>query len=176
MVMPSRRSASIHPEVLSQLSILERPTAVLTIENYASFNRQVREIEDGRLPGGGGRRASSEGSDDRTGRGTVSSLGDVDAGGVRIFRYLEENLPRGPRPHLMNKELAEKSGRPAEVDPSLASIATSESSVRELAAEWLAFGSGVRHWEQGAIDPSPLERSPLYRERGSGDNPAKSTV
>ncbi|WP_283807332.1 Wadjet anti-phage system protein JetD domain-containing protein [Bradyrhizobium sp. Tv2a-2] len=41
--------ASIHPETLSQLSILERPMAVLTIENYASFNRQVREIEDGSL-------------------------------------------------------------------------------------------------------------------------------
>ncbi|WP_265442082.1 Wadjet anti-phage system protein JetD domain-containing protein [Bradyrhizobium sp. SEMIA] len=41
--------ASIHPEMLSQLAILEPPTAILTIENYASFNRQVREIEDGSL-------------------------------------------------------------------------------------------------------------------------------
>jgi|SRR5579871_4504381 len=40
--------ASIDPEMLSQLSVLERPTAVLT-KNYASFNRQVREIEDGNL-------------------------------------------------------------------------------------------------------------------------------
>jgi Uncharacterized protein conserved in bacteria C-term(DUF2220) len=31
------------------LSLLEAPTAILTIENYASFNRQVREIEDGSL-------------------------------------------------------------------------------------------------------------------------------
>ena len=79
--------------------------------------------------------------------------GDVDAGGVRIFRYLEENLPRGPRPHLMTKELAGGSGQPAEADPSLASIARSDSAVREL-AEWLAFGSDVRHLEQEALDPA----------------------
>jgi hypothetical protein len=34
--------------MLPQFSVLERPTAILTIENYASFNRQVREIEDGK--------------------------------------------------------------------------------------------------------------------------------
>lgn len=78
----------------------------------------------------------------------------MDGGGVRIFRYLEENLPRGPRRHLMTKELAEKSGQPADADPSLASIARSDSAVREL-AQWLAFGCGVRHLEQEAIDPSP---------------------
>jgi len=153
--------ASIHPEMLPQLSVLERPTAILTVENYASFNRQVREIEDGSLvvytggfPAAGvvellARVLTSVPAD-------VPFLhwGDVDAGGVRIFKYLEENLPRGPRPHLMTKELAEKHGQPAEADLSLASIARSESSVREL-AEWLALGSGIRHLEQEAINPSP---------------------
>jgi len=47
----------------------------------------------------------------------------VDAGGVRIFRYLKENLFLGPRPHQMTKEMAEKSGQPADADPTLASIA-----------------------------------------------------
>jgi hypothetical protein len=78
--------------------------------------------------------------------------GDVDAGGVRIFRYIEENLPRGPRPHLMTKELAERSGQPADADPSLVSIARSDSAISDL-AEWLAFGSDVRHLEQEALDP-----------------------
>jgi hypothetical protein len=77
----------------------------------------------------------------------------VDAGGLRIFRYLEENLPRGPRPHLMTKELAEKSGQPADADPTLASIARSDSAVRDL-AERLAFGSDVRHLEQEVLDPA----------------------
>jgi hypothetical protein len=34
---------------VAALSLLEAPTAILTVENYASFNRQVREIEDGSL-------------------------------------------------------------------------------------------------------------------------------
>jgi hypothetical protein len=153
--------ASIHPEVLSQLSVLVRPTAILTIENYASFNRQVREIEDGSLvvyTGG----FPAAGVIDLLAKvlATVPvdvpflHWGDVDAGGVRIFRYLEENLPRGPRPHLMTRGLAEKSGQPADPDPSLGSIARSDSAIRDL-AEWLAFGSDVRHLEQEALDPAP---------------------
>ncbi|WP_347336678.1 Wadjet anti-phage system protein JetD domain-containing protein [Bradyrhizobium manausense] len=80
--------------------------------------------------------------------------GDVDAGGLRIFRNLEQNLPRGPRPHLMTRELAERAGQPADADPSLVSIAKSDSAICEL-AEWLAFGSDVRHLEQEALDPAP---------------------
>jgi hypothetical protein len=41
--------ASIHPEMLPLLGLCGHPTALLTIENYASFNRQVREIDDGAL-------------------------------------------------------------------------------------------------------------------------------
>jgi hypothetical protein len=151
--------ASIHPEMLSQLLILERPTAVLTIENYASFNRQVREIEDGSLvvytggfPAAGVVELLSKILTVLPAEVPFLHWGDVDAGGVRISRYLEENLPRGPRPHLMTKELAQKSGQRADADPSLASIARSDSAVREL-AEWLAFGSDVRHLEQEALDP-----------------------
>jgi Uncharacterized protein conserved in bacteria C-term(DUF2220)/Uncharacterized protein conserved in bacteria N-term (DUF3322) len=153
--------ASIHPEMLSQLSVLERPTAILTIENYASFNRQVREIEDGSLvvytggfPAAGVIELLAKVLTTVPAEVPFLHWGDVDAGGVRIFRYLEERLPRGPRPHLMTKELAEKAGQPADADPSLASIARSDSAVREL-AEWLAFGSGVRHLEQEALDPAP---------------------
>ena len=40
---------SIHPEMFSQLSVVGSPTAVLTIENYTGFNRQVREVEDSSL-------------------------------------------------------------------------------------------------------------------------------
>jgi len=153
--------ASIHPEMISQLSILEGPMAVLTIENYASFNRQVREIEDGSLvvytggfPAAGVIELLAKVLATVPADLPFLHWGDVDAGGLRIFRYLEENLPRGPRPHLMTKELAEKSGQPADADPSLASIARSDSAVRDL-AEWLAFGSDVRHLEQEALDPRP---------------------
>jgi hypothetical protein len=152
---------------------LERPTAVLTIENYAGFNREVREIDDGSLvvytggfPAAGVIEFLSKVL--RTISIDVPFLhwGDVDAGGVRIFRYLEENLPRGPRPHLMTRELAEKSGRPADADPGVASIARSDSAVRDL-AEWLAFGSDVRHLEQEALDPAtPPLASDLFSSGG----------
>jgi len=37
--------ASVHPEMLPLLKVSAQPNFLLTIENYASFNRQVREIE-----------------------------------------------------------------------------------------------------------------------------------
>ncbi|WP_375790993.1 Wadjet anti-phage system protein JetD domain-containing protein [Bradyrhizobium sp. vgs-9] len=157
----ARPFASIHPEMISQLSVLERPKAVLTIENYASFNRQVREIEDGSLvvytggfPSAGVVELLSKVLTSVPDDVPFLHWGDVDAGGVRIFWYLEESLPRGPRPHLMSEELAKQSGQPADADPSLASIAKSDSEIRAL-AEWLAFGSDVRHMEQEALDPAP---------------------
>jgi len=151
--------ASIHPEMLLQLSVLEQPARVLTIENYASFNRQVREIEDGSLvvytggfPAAGVIELLSKVLTAVPVDVPFLHWGDVDAGGIRIFRYLEENLPRGPKPHLMTRELAERFGQPADADPSLVSIARSDCAIREL-AEWLAFGSNVHHLEQEALEP-----------------------
>ena len=151
--------ASIHPEMLSWLKLTEAPMAILTIENFASFNRQVREIDDGCLVVYTGGFPSA---------GVIDLLsqilhwapadvpffhwGDIDAGGLRIFRYLEESLSRGPQPHQMTRELAEAFGHTADPDVSLGSIARSESAVREL-ADWLAFGTDVRHLEQEALDP-----------------------
>jgi hypothetical protein len=157
--------ASVHPEMLPQLSVLETPTAILTIENYASFNRQVREIEDGSLVvyTGGFPSAGVVDCLSKVLRALPADVpffhwGDVDAGGLRIFRFLEENLPRGPRPHQMTRELTNSHGQPADPDSSLGSIAKSDSSISPL-AHWLAFGDDVRHLEQEAIEP----RSPIVQ-------------
>jgi hypothetical protein len=151
--------ASIHPDMLPQLSILETPAAILTIENYATFNRQVREIEDGSLVvyTGGFPSAGVIDCLSKVLRALPADVpflhwGDIDAGGLRIFTYLEETLPRGPRPHLMTRELANSHGQPATPDASLAAIARSESAVNDLAG-WLAFGSDVKHLEQEALEP-----------------------
>ena len=151
--------ASVHPDMLPQLSVLETPAAILTIENYASFNRQVREVEDGSLIvyTGGFPSAGVIDCLSKVLRAVPANVpflhwGDIDAGGLRIFRYLEENLPRGPRPHQMTKELANSHGQPADPDASLAAIARSGSAVNEL-ADWLAFGSDVKHLEQEALEP-----------------------
>lgn len=155
--------ASIHPEMLLFLRLTGVPSYILTIENYASFNRHVRELEDGGLVFYTGGFASA---------GVVSLLswvlnnldgsipffhwGDVDPGGLRIFRYLEEILPRPPQPHLMNRALAETNGKTAPPDASLSSIGQSPSAVAEL-AQWLARGDTIRHLEQEALNPvTPL--------------------
>jgi hypothetical protein len=151
--------ASVHPDMLPQLSVLETPAAILTIENYASFNRLVREIEDGNLVvyTGGFPAAGVVELLSKVLRALPSDVpffhwGDIDSGGLRIFRYLEESLPRGPLPHQMTRELANSYGQPADPDASLASIARSDSGVSQL-AEWLAFGPDVCHLEQEALEP-----------------------
>ncbi len=83
--------------------------------------------------------------------------GDIDAGGARIFRYIEKNIlaPRGLelRPHLMTPHLAETYGVSAAPEPSLKSLASSESKISDLAA-YLSAGL-PRHLEQEFIEPSP---------------------
>jgi hypothetical protein len=155
--------ASVHPDMLSQLAVLATPPAILTIENYASFNRQVREIEDGSLVvyTGGFPSAGVVELLSKLLRALPADVpffhwGDIDAGGLRIFRFLEENLPRRPLPYLMTRDLAISHGQPADPDASLGSIARSDSGVSQL-AEWLAFGPDVRHLEQEALEPqSPI--------------------
>lgn len=158
--------ASVHPELSNGLRLYEQPTALLTIENFASFNRQVREIDDGSLVVYTGGFASG---------GVISVLrsivalldasvpffhwGDVDPGGVRIFRFLEESLPRPPEAHLMNRALAEEFGHPAVRDASLSAIGSTDSRVAEL-AKWLATGEEIWNLEQEALNPvSPTKNS-----------------
>lgn len=155
--------ASFHSELQPLIRLSGRPSAVLTIENYASFNRYVREIDEGTLVLYTGGFASL---------GVIELLktilekigpevpffhrGDIDPGGLRIFRFLEETLPRAPIPFRMDQTLAETHGRPAARDPTLGAIAKSNSALAALAA-WLSQGEEIRHLEQEALDPvSPL--------------------
>jgi hypothetical protein len=80
------------------------------------FNRQVREIDGVRLVVYTGGFASAGVVDflSKVLRAVPSDIpflhwSDIDAGGLRIFRYLEDNLPRHPQTHLMSRELAEAS-------------------------------------------------------------------
>jgi Uncharacterized protein conserved in bacteria C-term(DUF2220)/Uncharacterized protein conserved in bacteria N-term (DUF3322) len=156
----SKPFASIHPEMLPSLTIMSAPAYVLTVENFASFNRQVRETASGGLVVylGGFPSAGVIALLDRVLSEYPESVpffhwGDIDSGGLRIFRYLEEVLPRRPAPHMMTRRLAESIGRRSVLDPSLSSIARSDSSVAAL-AEWLAFGESPMALEQEALDPS----------------------
>ena len=155
--------ASVHPELLPLLRLSSSPSFILTIENYASFNRHVREIEDGGLVIYTGGFASvgvieilKSLLDKIDARVPFFHWGDIDPGGLRIFRFLEENLSRKPRPYMMDRATAEAHGRPAKIDPTLGSIAKADSAIADVAA-WLAQGDAVKHLEQEALDPaSPL--------------------
>lgn len=155
----SRPFASVHPELTPLLKLTARPSYVLSIENYASFNRHVREIDDDGLVlyTGGFASAGVTGVFTWIAAHTDEAVplyhwGDIDPGGLRIFRYLEETLPRTLHPHLMQRDLAELHGRVAQVDASLYSIAQSTSAVADL-ADWLSKDAGVKHLEQEAITP-----------------------
>ncbi|WP_051677655.1 Wadjet anti-phage system protein JetD domain-containing protein [Bradyrhizobium sp. URHD0069] len=151
--------ASVHPEMLPLLKMGTRPSFVLTVENYASFNRQVREMGGeglivylGGFPSAGVvsllNRALSTIGDDVP----FFHWGDIDPGGLKIFRFLEQVLPRRPRPHLMNRKLVEEFGKPAMTDNSLRAIGESDSSLAELAM-WMSTTKDPKILEQEAPDP-----------------------
>lgn len=155
--------ASIHPDTFSRLRVYSQPAALLTVENYASFNRYVREIDDGVLVVYVGGFPSAAVVDLLVRLLTVLDgavpffhWGDIDPGGLRIFRFLEETLPRPPVPHQMDYSLAQSKGRPGPSDASLTTIAASSSAIADV-AERLCQGGDIRYLEQEALDPvSPL--------------------
>lgn len=155
--------ASLHPETFPRLQMTSPPRALLTIENYASFNRYVRELDDGALVvyTGGFPSAGVVDLLTRVLKALESDVpffhwGDIDPGGLRIFRFLEETLPRPPKPHQMDYAIAQAKGRLVSPDPSLAPLAASSSRIAQLAAH-LCGGNDIRHLEQEALDPvSPL--------------------
>jgi hypothetical protein len=131
--------ASFHPELRPLVQLSGKPTALLTIENYASFNRYVREIDDGALVVYTGGFASIGVIElltailEKIGSGApFFHWGDIDPGGLRIFRFLEEVLPRAPVPYRMDQGLAEAHGRIAARDATLGAIAKTDSALAHV--------------------------------------------
>lgn len=151
----------IPPLAVDGLEITEPLDAILTIENLASFNRHTREINQPNVVV-----VYSGGFPGRPVMGTLERLlesspqaviyhwGDIDAGGVRIFRNIEERLGRQIRPHLMNKAIAEERGRPANPIRSLARIAEQESGIADLA--WYLSNDKPKQLEQEIIPPRSI--------------------
>lgn len=139
-----------------------RPEYVLTIENKTSFNRHVREIGDLGVV------VFTGGFPSRAAVGLLKAVaancrgapwfhwGDVDGGGVRIFRFIEETVvsPAGLvlRPHLMSEALARQHGVASRRRPGLKAIVESDSAITGL-ARYLASGESVFTLEQEALPP-----------------------
>lgn len=147
-------------EALSEVKPSGRPGYILSIENFASFNRHVREISDGAAvlyTGGFPSRAA------RTAAGMLAAAwpeapivhwGDIDAGGLLIAQAMEEAFARPIRPHLMSSALESSHWRSS---PPLTRLC----GMTERDDEWgvlarFLTSTEARTLEQEAIDPQPF--------------------
>jgi hypothetical protein len=149
----------IAPKEADRVRFREPPAYVLTIENFASFNRHIAEADPDRLGttmyvGGYPSLATQQAL--RTISGMVSERtpifhwSDIDPDGTWIFHTIERAVGRPILPHLMSVEIAERSGQvpskksaPARCPP--------DSGIASLAA-YLAE-EGAKILEQEELDP-----------------------
>ncbi|WP_425646840.1 Wadjet anti-phage system protein JetD domain-containing protein [Agrobacterium leguminum] len=157
-------------ECAGRLNLHETPDYLLTIENFSSFVRYVREIgqsENGLI-------IYSGGFPSRPVLDTIVNMarqagapayhwGDMDGGGVRIFRYIEQHLESigvSLQPHMMNVDLLRQVGSKAQAANRFVSD-MAESAIAELAS--FIEQVGLVH-EQEEFDPkSPLATSRQVR-------------
>ncbi|CAL8969105.1 hypothetical protein RHODGE_RHODGE_03520 [Rhodoplanes serenus] len=156
----------IPPADAGRLRFPTPPQHLLTIENYASFNRHVIEADPNRLGitvyvGG----YPSLGTQDAL-RVIVGALppetpiyhwSDIDPDGTWIFRTVERAVGRRVRPHLMTPELAQELGTPPEKLTPLPPCPP-ESGIGEL-VEYLGR-PGASTLEQEELDPELPVYSP----------------
>jgi hypothetical protein len=158
-----RPYAAIPPDAADSIQVSLTPRYVLSIENFASFNRYVRETgDDGLIVYAAGYPS----------RATITFLqhlddaldaavaffhwGDIEEGALQAFRVIESALRRPLNPHAMDIESAIKLGSPTDNKPRLKGLGESDSAVAPLAA-WLACGENPYLLEQEMLDPvSPL--------------------
>lgn len=153
---PPEETARVH---------LSRPVAyVLTIENYVSFVRHVRELntdQSALILYTAGFPARAHLAEILrlavAARAPLFHWGDLDAGGVRIFRHLEDALARHGlklKPHLMEPQRLRDGGEPARSEHRLRAGACPASEIAEL---WDVIAETNLAFEQESLAPmSPL--------------------
>lgn len=169
--LPDLPFVGLPTECAGIVDLRQRPGYVLMIENYASFVRHVREVsrtDDGLVIYSGG--FPSHPTLRAIGRLAVQAdaptfhWGDMDAGGVRIFRHIERHLaPLGVplHPHMMDADLLRRTGS---VAPGAADVVgdMTGSAVSDLANA--IRETGLVH-EQEEFSP----RSPLTDSQAGAD-------
>jgi hypothetical protein len=167
---PKMPFVGVPAECAGRVNLYKRPEYLLTIENFSSFVRYVREIgqsEDGLVIYSGG--FPSRPVLEKIMRlakhacAPIYHWGDMDGGGVRIFRYIEQHLASigvNLQPHMMNADLLRQAGSKAQRENRTVGDMTG-SAIAELAS--LIEQTGMRH-EQEEFDPqSPLAASRQVR-------------
>ena len=164
--IPSTGYFGVPPEEGDRVGLARPVIYTLTIENYASFIRHVREINTDRAgliiyTGGFPARPVLRQIVRLAARASapVFHWGDMDAGGVRIFRHLEDAL--APHqipliPHMMRSDLLADHGMPAEMRRRLQAGACPNSAIAEL---WDSIAKTSFAHEQESFSPlSPVAR------------------
>ncbi|WP_161957967.1 Wadjet anti-phage system protein JetD domain-containing protein [Azospirillum palustre] len=107
-LLDGRPYVGVPPEWLETLAVAGRPEYFLVIENLASFNRHVREVEDSSivLYSGGFPALATLKAIRRMDALLPADVpffhwGDIDADGVRILQHIARSIDRPLRPHLM---------------------------------------------------------------------------
>ena len=164
--LPRLPFLGIPAESADLIQLASRPEYVVTIENYTSFVRYVREVASADdclviFSGGFPSRPTLNVIARLAEAASVPTFhwGDMDAGGVRIFHHIERRLARVGvklRPHMMDADLLRRIGSPV-ADASRLTGETSGSALADLGQ--LIRETGLVH-EQEELGPcSPMEAS-----------------
>jgi hypothetical protein len=149
----------IPPGEACRLRLKEKPRYLLTIENFASFNRHITEADSERCGltvyvGGYPSLATQEAlkylADAIPAEVPFYHWSDIDPDGTWIFRTIERIVGRPLMPHLMTADFAEKLGRVPEhaVRPPRQ---TENSAISQLVT--YLRSDGAKWLEQEEIDP-----------------------
>ncbi|MGK9169919.1 DUF2399 domain-containing protein [Inquilinus limosus] len=163
--LPAEPFLGIAPEMVDGVGVASQPSWILTIENLASFNRQVREAADrgvvvytGGFPSDAVLRFILKVAE--TADCPIFHWGDIDGGGIKIAYWLETALARVGRRlalHLMSPEIARSRG--VKCEPAAPFRHIPANSIIMPLAEFLA-GPDAHHLEQEELDPvSPLPKA-----------------
>jgi hypothetical protein len=157
---PSLSYLGIPPSAMKVIGFAGLPAYVLTIENFASFNRHVLEADPeglgltlyvGGYPSLSAQKALETLAVKLPGMVPFFHWSDIDPDGTWIFRTIERAVGRKVRPHLMNRDLAENFGQSQPAPSKLRKGDAAGSLIADL-VDYLAQ-PGARTMEQEQIDP-----------------------
>ncbi len=149
----------VSPKEADRIRFREPPRYILTIENFASFNRHIIEADpdrlgmttyDGGYPSLATQNALRTLTDAAPKTTPIFHWSDIDPDGTWIVHTIERAIGRFIRPHLMTAEIAERLGKtpamkgaPARCPPDSGAFAL---------AEYLTT-DGAKTLEQEELDP-----------------------
>ena len=155
------------PDLVSDITFVQPPDYVLTIENLASFNRHIREINDNGLVVFSSGFLSPGSSkilrllDSLLPKINFYHWGDIDVGGLRIATHIQSQLGKRLNLHLMDAKILASHGKLSDsfTRGKLAGLQTSNEEIDALISLLLHTDNPLV-LEQENIDPS----APIFRE------------